>query len=88
LKTHRSELVALDYFPVPTIGVTVHFVPGIVAHARRTVVHFHGTAHPTAQWTAQHLGAAFPWETCRSRKCKAGDSTRPVIIGNHAAIRS
>ena len=62
LKTHVMELVALDFFTVPTVDFKVLFVLVIVAHARRKVVHFNVTAYPTAQWTAQHLVEAFPWE--------------------------
>ena len=46
-----------------TVGFKVLFVLIVLAHNRRKVVHFNGTAHPTAQWTAQQLVAAFPWET-------------------------
>ncbi|MCX5736621.1 MAG: integrase core domain-containing protein [candidate division NC10 bacterium] len=63
LKTHVTELVALDFFTVPTIGFKVLFVLIVLAHNRRKVLHFNGTTHPTAQWTAQHLVEAFPWET-------------------------
>jgi transposase InsO family protein len=41
----------------------VLFVLVLLAHARRKVVHFNVTEHPTAQWTAQQLVEAFPWET-------------------------
>jgi putative transposase len=34
-----------------------------LAHERRRIVHCHITQHPTAQWTAQHIVEAFPWET-------------------------
>jgi hypothetical protein len=42
---------------------TVFFVLVILAHHRRRVVHFNVTEHPTAQWTAQQVVEAFPWET-------------------------
>ena len=50
------------------------FVLVILAHHRRRVVHFNVTEHPTAQWTAQQVVEAFPWETApryllRDRDC-------------------
>jgi len=40
----------------------VLFVLLILAHERRRVVHFNVTEHPTAQWTAQQVVEAFPWD--------------------------
>jgi putative transposase len=39
------------------------FVFIILAHERRRIVLFNVTEHPTAQWTAQQIVEAFPWET-------------------------
>jgi len=35
----------------------------VLAHDRRRVVHFNVTTSPTAQWTAQQIVEAFPWES-------------------------
>ncbi|MGH8067525.1 MAG: integrase core domain-containing protein [Candidatus Entotheonellia bacterium] len=61
LKNHVQDLVSLDFFVVPTVTHRVLFVLVILAHHRRCVVHFNVTEHPTAQWTAQQVVEAFPW---------------------------
>jgi transposase InsO family protein len=62
LKNHVQELVALDFFVVPTVTFRVLFVLVILAHERRRVVHFNVIEHPTAQWAAQQVVEAFPWD--------------------------
>jgi putative transposase len=61
LPNYVKDLIALDFFVVPTVTHTVLFVLLILAHERRRVVHFNITEHPTAQWTAQQVLDAFPW---------------------------
>jgi len=65
LENHLKDLVALDFFVVPsaTFGVLFGFV--VLEHHRRRVVHFNVTAHPTAEWIARQLTQAFPEETAR-----------------------
>ena len=53
----------MDFFVVPTVLFKVLFVFVVLAHERRRVVHINVTDAPTAQWTAQQLVEAFPWET-------------------------
>ena len=55
-------MVAGDFFTVPTATFQVLFVLVILAHERRRIVHFNVTKHPTAQWTAQQMVEAFPWD--------------------------
>ena len=60
LKHHVQDLVALDFFVVPTVTHKGLFVLLIVAHHRRRVVHCNVTEHPAAEWTAQQLIEACP----------------------------
>ncbi|MHC4089018.1 MAG: integrase core domain-containing protein [Planctomycetota bacterium] len=63
LHNHVNDLVACDFFTVPTVTGKVLFVFVVLAHERRRIVHFNVTEHPTAQWTAQQIVDAFPWDT-------------------------
>jgi putative transposase len=63
LNNHVEDLIACDFFTVPTATFRVLFVFIMLAHERRRIVHFNITEHPTAQWTAQQIVEAFPWDT-------------------------
>jgi transposase InsO family protein len=78
IKNHMSDMVAVDFLVVPTIRFRMLFVFVVMSHARRRVVHFNVTEHPTAEWTAQQIIEAFPWDTApryllRDRDCIYGD---------------
>ncbi len=60
LTNHVDQIMAADFFVVPTATYRLLFVLVILAHERRRVVHAAVTAHPTAAWTAQQLREAFP----------------------------
>jgi putative transposase len=55
LKNHARDLIALDFFTVPTATFRVLFVLVVLTHSRRRLVHFNVTEHPTAEWTARQL---------------------------------
>jgi putative transposase len=63
LENHVQSLVSVDFSVVPTIRFQVLYVFLVLAHDRRRVLHFGVTAHPTAEWTAQQLREAFPWDS-------------------------
>lgn len=63
LDNHLKSLVSVDFFVVPTIRFQILYVFVVLAHDRRRILHFAVTAHPTAEWTAQQLREAFPWDT-------------------------
>jgi putative transposase len=50
----------MDFFTVPTATFRVLFVLVVLAHRRRSGVHFNFTEHPTAAWVAQQIREAFP----------------------------
>jgi putative transposase len=62
LRNHLGQMMAADFFVVPTATCRLLFVLIILAHDRRRIVHVAVTAHPTAAWTAQQLRDAFPWD--------------------------
>ena len=62
LENHANQLVSIDFFTVPTIRFQVLYVFLVLAHDRRRILHFNVTAHPTAEWTAQQLREAFPFD--------------------------
>jgi transposase InsO family protein len=55
LKNHAKDLIALDFFTVPTATFRVLFVLVMLTHGRRRLVHFNVTEYPTAEWTARQL---------------------------------
>ena len=59
LQNHAKELVALDFFTVPTATFRVLFVLVILSHDRRRILHFNVTQHPSAEWTARQLLEAY-----------------------------
>ena len=63
LNNHISQLASIDFFTVHTVWFEILFVFIVLAHDRRRIVHFNVTAHPTAQWTAQQMLEAFPFDT-------------------------
>jgi putative transposase len=62
LANHVQQLIAADFFVVPTATCRLLFVLVLLAHHRRRVVHVAVTEHPTAAWTAQQFRDAFPWD--------------------------
>jgi putative transposase len=63
LENHRKSTVSIDFFTAPTLRFEILYVFLVLAHDRRRILHFGVTAHPTAEWTAQQLREAFPWDS-------------------------
>ncbi len=63
LKNEAKAIAGIDFFTVATLNFRVLYVFVVVMHDRRKVIHFNVTEHPSAEWTAQQIVEAFPWET-------------------------
>jgi len=68
LDNHVTDLVSVDFFTgapaaVPTVTFRLLYVFLVLRHERREIVHFNATYHPTAEWTAQQIAEAFPFDT-------------------------
>ena len=71
---------------VPSATFHVLFVFVVLRHDRRRILHFNVTEHPTAEWTAQQMVEAFPWDTAprylvRDRDAVFGSSFRSRVAG-------
>jgi transposase InsO family protein len=62
LANHVPDIAAIDFFTVPTLTFGVLYVFLVLRHEQRQVVHFNVTQQPTAQWTAQQIVEAFPFD--------------------------
>ena len=63
LDNHVRDIVAIDFFVVPTATLRVLYVLLIMSHDRRRILHFNVTTAPSARWTAQQVREAFPYDT-------------------------
>ena len=63
LDNHVPDIVAVDFFTVPTATFRILFTFVVLRHDRRRIVHFNVTAHPTAERTAQQIIEAFPGDS-------------------------
>jgi putative transposase len=84
LNNHLQTLVSVDFFVVPTVLFKVLFVFVVLAHERRRVLHINVTDTPTAQWTAQQLVEAFPWETAPRYLLRDRDAVYGVVFSSRA----
>jgi transposase InsO family protein len=63
LRNHAHAIAAIDLCVVPTLTFECLFAFVVVGHGRRQLLWFAVTRHPTAEWLAQQIVEAFPWNT-------------------------
>src|SRR4030088_1284952 len=63
LRNHAPDMAAMDLFVIPTIGFKLLYGFVIIRLDRRDLVWIGVTTHPTAEWVARQITAAFPWDS-------------------------
>ncbi len=62
LRNHLHEILAVHFAVVPTAMYGIVYVFFVLSLERRRVLHFNVTQHPTAEWTAQQVVEACPFD--------------------------
>ena len=62
LRNHADAIAAVDLCLVPTATFECLFAFLVVSYGRRQLLWFAVTKHPTAEWLAQQIAEAFPWD--------------------------
>ena len=55
LENHTKDIIATDFFTVPTATFRVLFVLVVLSHDRRKILHTNVTEMPTAEWAARQV---------------------------------
>jgi transposase InsO family protein len=75
LQNHIGEIVAIDFFTVPTIRLRVLFVFLVLEHQRRKILHFGVTEHPSAEWAGQQVVEALTEQGAKRYLVRDRDAT-------------
>ena len=82
LENHMHNTYAIDFFAVPTATFKLLYVCVIIHHESRKVIHFNVTEHPTAEWTAQQMVEACPWDSAPKYLLRDRDGIHGSVFQN------
>src|SRR5262245_8867557 len=88
LRNHAPRIAAMDLFVVPTIGFNLLYVLVIVRLTLRELVWINVTGHPTAEWVAQQITEAFPWNEAPLCLLKTSSAAEILVITDPNADRN
>jgi transposase InsO family protein len=80
LRNHGDAIAAVDLCVVPTLVFERLFAFLIVGHGRRQLLWFAVTRHPTAEWLAQQIAEAFPWQTAPDYLLRDNDGAYGLVF--------
>src|SRR5215467_4303928 len=82
LRNHADAIAAIDLCLVPTLTFECLFAFLVVNHGRRQLLWFAVTKHPTAEWLAQQIVEAFPWDTAPRYLIRDNDAAYGEVFTN------
>jgi transposase InsO family protein len=80
LRNHTAGIGAMDFLVVPTIGFRLLFVLVILRLERRRLLSVVVTDHPTAEWIAQQITEAFPWNEAPDHLIRDRDTAYGQVV--------
>jgi transposase InsO family protein len=80
LRNHADGIAAVDFLVVPTITFERLFAFVIVNLERRRIIWIGITANPTAEWLANQITQAFPWDTAPTYLIRDNDGAYGVLF--------
>jgi transposase InsO family protein len=85
IENHKDDMAAIDLFVVPTIGFKLLYGIAILHLKRRELIWTNATLHPTAEWIAQQITEAFPWEQAPRHIIRDRDASYGAVFKRRLA---
>jgi hypothetical protein len=80
LRNHTAHTAAIDLIVIPTIGFKLLYGLVILRLGRRWLVWTNVTRNPTAEWIAQQITEAFPWDAAPRYIIRDRDTAYGVVV--------
>ena len=80
LRNHADGIAAVDFLVVPTLTFERLFAFVILGLGRRRTVWIGVTTNPTAEWLANQITEAFPWDTAPAYLIRDNDGAFGVLF--------
>lgn len=85
LRNQADGIAAIDLFVVPTIAFKLLYGLVVLEHGSRRLVHIAATHHPTAEWIAQQIVEAFPWDEAPDFLIRDRDTSYGAVFRHRVA---
>ncbi len=88
LRNQADGIAAIDLCVVPTLTFERLFAFVVLGHARRRLLWFAVTRQPTAEWLAQQITEAFPWDSAPAYLVRDNDGAYGEVLEKSSGVAS